>query len=485
MKIYFNLLVVVTLAFCNAVSANQWLSPYPNSEVEKSVKLSGEQTQLMSQFDDSKKSSERFSYTDFIGDVNHTLYEINNVATLKVFENYKHALLTDGFNIVYSCQLDACGDSSDFAEEVGYFQLYNYHRKPYYLLATKGEKPEFAVSLFVGQYNSKTRVMSSSIAIKELETGLIKANTAAFAKQQSNPVTKAPKDDIRGSSDHPLLSRYPGSFIEDYEQIDYEEFSLPTGIFNGKNKALPVEDVTGDITRITYEIRKVSTLKVFHNYVSALTKEGFETVFSCERQACGDDRKAIQALGDHLSVKQVYNYYRQPRYQLMQNTIENQTTFVAFFVGNYQGTTRMQLVIIRTEPLQGDLVKTNPDQVLKQLEQKGKAAIYGIYFDHDKSDIKPESAESLKVIADVLNKNNSLNLYVVGHTDDKGSPEYNLGLSSKRAKAVVKALVSQYGIKESRLIGYGVGPYAPAANNKNDLGRQLNRRVELVERLGN
>nr|WP_228482557.1 OmpA family protein [Pseudoalteromonas sp. bablab_jr010] len=327
--------------------------------------------------------------------------------------------------------------------------------------------------------------MSSSIAIKELETGLIQANTAAFAKQQSNPVTKAPKDDIRGSSDHPLLSRYPGSFIEDYEQIDYEEFSLPTGIFNGKNKALPAEDVTGDITRITYEIRKVSTLKVFHNYVSALTKEGFETVFSCERQACGDDRKAIQALGDHLSVKQVYNYYRQPRYQLMKNTIENQTTFVAFFVGNYQGTTRVQLVIIRTEPLQGDLVKTNPDQVLKQLEQKGKAAIYGIYFDHDKSDIKPESAESLKVIADVLNKNNSLNLYVVGHTDDKGSPEYNLGLSSKRAKAVVKALVSQYGIKESRLIGYGVGPYAPAANNKNDLGRQLNRRVELVERLSN
>jgi outer membrane protein OmpA-like peptidoglycan-associated protein len=45
--------------------------------------------------------------------------------------------------------------------------------------------------------------------------------------------------------------------------------------------------------------------------------------------------------------------------------------------------------------------------------------------------------------------------------------------------------VSQYGIKESRLIGYGVGPYAPAANNKNDLGRQLNRRVELVERLSN
>ena len=123
----------------------------------------------------------------------------------------------------------------------------------------------------------------------------------------------------------------------------------------------------------------------------------------------------------------------------MKNTIENQTTFVAFFVGNYQGTTRVQLVIIRTEPLQGDLVKTNPDQVLKQLEQKGKAAIYGIYFDHDKSDIKPESAGSLKVIADVLSKNNSLNLYVVGHTDDKGSPEYNLGLSSKRAKAVVKA----------------------------------------------
>ena len=100
--------------------------------------------------------------------------------------------------------------------------------------------------------------------------------------------------------------------------------------------------------------------------------------------------------------------------------------------------------------------------------------------DFDSDDLRKDSNNP-----DVLNKNNSLNLYVVGHTDDKGSPEYNLGLSSKRAKAVVKALVSQYGIKESRLIGYGVGPYAPSANNKNDLGRQLNRRVELVERLSN
>ena len=485
MKTFSKALVLLTAIFSYSISAKPLISPYPNSELESSINLAGEQTKLVSQFDMTQKTANRFSYTEHIGDVSHNLYEIKNVATLKVIENYKAALVADGFKIAYSCELESCGTSSDFADTVSYFNPYNYHRKPYYVYATKGEAPDFAVAVFAGQYQNKTRVMVSSVAVKEIETGLIKADAAGFAKQQNNNVAKAAKDDERGSKDHPLLSRYPGSYIESYEQIDYEEFSLPVGAFDTNTKQLPVEKVTGDITRITYVIRQVSTLKIYHNYVSALTKEGFETVFSCEHQTCGKDRKAIQALGDHIAIKQVYNYHRQPRYQLMKSTVENQTTYVGFFVGNYQGNTRVQLVVIRTEPLQEGLVKTNPDQVLKQLEQKGKAAIYGIFFDYDKADIKPESAESLKVIADVLNKNKRLNLYVVGHTDDKGSPEYNLTLSSKRAKAVVKALVAQYGIKESRLTGYGVGPYAPAATNKNDLGRQLNRRVELVERLTN
>ena len=250
-----------------------------------------------------------------------------------------------------------------------------------------------------------------------------------------------------------------------------------------KTNAFPVLDVTGDLTRITYIANKVSTLKIYHNYVSALTKEGFETVFSCQKDECGTKRKETQALGDKLAIKSVYNYFHQPRYQVMKNTVNEQTTYVAFFIGNYQGESRIQLVVARTEPLVTGLIETNSDKVLEQLEQKGKASIYGVLFDYDKATIKAESKEALDVIAQVMEKNKKLSLYVVGHTDDKGSPDYNLNLSKRRADAVVNALIADYGVAKARLLAQGAGPYSPVATNKNDLGRELNRRVELVERL--
>ncbi|RKY96340.1 MAG: OmpA family protein, partial [Ignavibacteriae bacterium] len=75
----------------------------------------------------------------------------------------------------------------------------------------------------------------------------------------------------------------------------------------------------------------------------------------------------------------------------------------------------------------------------------------------------------------------SLKLYVVGHTDMTGEFDYNVGLSLKRANAVIKSLVSEYGIAAERLAGKGAGPLCPIGSNKNEDGRKLNRRVELVE----
>ena len=75
-----------------------------------------------------------------------------------------------------------------------------------------------------------------------------------------------------------------------------------------------------------------------------------------------------------------------------------------------------------------------------------------------------------------------MNIYVAGHTDNKGTLEYNEDLSKRRAQAVAKNLTSKYGIPNDRLVPVGVGPAAPVATNKTEEGRTLNRRVELVER---
>ncbi|UTW00999.1 OmpA family protein [Marinomonas rhizomae] len=485
---------ITYLIFTFDVYAEPLLSPYPNAELQKSVTLAGEETRLLTKFDPTAEKSQQFEYKKFIGDTAHYSYTIKNVASLKVTKNYESALSDAGFKVIYTCSLSDCysGDSYDgsrlIAKKSSYFEASNQFRQPHYIFATKGsEQLEAAISLFVGQYKNSSRILLTTVDIKDIETGLVTADFDAFKKNNDIKVTKPPRKDKGGSSDHPLISRYPGSYIEDYKQVDYEEFSIPVGIVDTKTKTIPTLDVTGDLTQITYVVNRVSTLKIYNNYLSALVKEGFETVFSCQRDSCSNNtrnnriREDIQKLGDKLAVQQAYNYWRQPRYQVMKSTVEGQTTYVAFFIGNYQGDSRIQLVVMRTEPLLTGLIETNSDKVLEQLEQKGKASIYGVLFDYDKAVIKPESKQSLDVIAQVLEKNKALSLYVVGHTDDKGSAEYNLDLSKRRADAVVKALIADYGISKTRLIAQGVGPYSPAATNKNELGRELNRRVELVE----
>lgn len=487
-------LCITFLIFTCNLQAKPLLSPYPNAKLQNSVILAGEETRLVTKFDPTAEKSQRFDYKKFIGDTGHYNYMIKNVASLKVIENYKLALNEAGFIINYTCSLSDCYSENKrremklLAERSSYFNPGNHFQQPYYIYATKSDESlTAAISLFVGQYKSSSQVLLTTIDVKEIETGLITANFDAFTKYNNKKVTKAPRKDEGGSKDHPLISRYPGSYIEDYQQVDYEKYRIPVGVVDKNTNKIPTLDVTGDLTKITYVIENVSTLKIYHNYLSALVKEGFETVFSCQSKECSDNykdrivRKELQKLGDMLAVKQIYNYMHQPRYQVMKSSVEGQTTYVAFFIGNYNGDSRVQLVVMRTEPLLTGLIETNSDKVLEQLKQKGKASIYGVLFDYDKAVIKPESKQSLDVIEQVLNKNKSLSLYVVGHTDDKGSAEYNLNLSKRRADAVVKALITNYGVAEQRLIPQGVGPYSPVATNKNELGRELNRRVELVE----
>jgi outer membrane protein OmpA-like peptidoglycan-associated protein len=108
-------------------------------------------------------------------------------------------------------------------------------------------------------------------------------------------------------------------------------------------------------------------------------------------------------------------------------------------------------------------------------------SIYGVHFDTDRTDIRPESGPTLEEIVKLLQTEPQLTLYVVGHTDNVGARDYNMDLSRRRADAVVEALVGR-GADRSRLEPEGLGPLAPVASNDSDAGRGLNRRVELVAR---
>lgn len=134
-------------------------------------------------------------------------------------------------------------------------------------------------------------------------------------------------------------------------------------------------------------------------------------------------------------------------------------------------------------PPERHYLKANESKkIMKAIEQTGKAVIYGIYFDFDRADIRPDSEPTLSAIAEVLKADPSLKIYIVGHADIIGDYNYNLRLSHDRAAAVVQALNRQYGINRGRLGAYGLGQVAPVETNDTDEGRAKNRRVELVKR---
>jgi len=110
----------------------------------------------------------------------------------------------------------------------------------------------------------------------------------------------------------------------------------------------------------------------------------------------------------------------------------------------------------------------------------GKVIIlHNVYFDFDKAVLRPESKAELNNLIRQMNENPGMKIEIQGHTDSKGSDEYNIRLSRARAKAVLDYLVLQGNISPDRLTAVGYGESMPIASNDLDEGRQLNRRVEF------
>lgn len=149
--------------------------------------------------------------------------------------------------------------------------------------------------------------------------------------------------------------------------------------------------------------------------------------------------------------------------------------------GNSKDCSAIMHKIVRLAPMEQSVVVSSKE-IAKSILDEGKAVFYGLYFDTDKSVLKPESTPTLTEIAKWLKENPGTNVFIVGHTDMQGSVEHNLTLSRSRADAVVTALIKQHGIQESRLKAEGVASFAPVSNNTAEAGRAKNRRVEMVLR---
>ncbi len=307
--------------------------------------------------------------------------------------------------------------------------------------------------------------------------------------------TPAAAQDISGSHDSPLVSRYAGSRIIGYVHSDYGELTLGLGKQVHGPKYAESRHAEGELTRIIYvNPANTSSLQVFRNYQQALAKAGFRTLFTCSGSECGPLFHQVvypQAEEIHDSQESEFAFagVENQRYLAAELDGSGGTAYVALFVardtndgGVYQGSGRGMtlLEVVRSKSMQSGLVTVNAAAMARSIASSGHVALYGIYFDTDKSAIEPKSKATLDQMAELLKSHPGLKVFVVGHTDNAGSLAHNMDLSKRRADAVVRALEREYGIAAARLIPEGVGPLAPVASNDTSAGRAKNRRVELV-----
>lgn len=136
---------------------------------------------------------------------------------------------------------------------------------------------------------------------------------------------------------------------------------------------------------------------------------------------------------------------------------------------------------IPVTPSQGTPVVTVKEESPKTEAAPVQPRLRVVYFDFDLYDISDLASGILDELAAEMKADAALNVLVIGHTDSKGSEEYNLRLSLERAEAVKEYLVGK-GIGAGRIATQGVGADEPAASNDNEGGRALNRRAVIINR---
>jgi peptidoglycan-associated lipoprotein len=118
----------------------------------------------------------------------------------------------------------------------------------------------------------------------------------------------------------------------------------------------------------------------------------------------------------------------------------------------------------------------SPEQ---QAMEAAKAVGVIVYFDYDRAEIKPEYVPIVAAHAKFLNGSPQRKVRLEGHSDERGSREYNIGLGERRAQAVRRALMLQ-GVNESQITTVSYGEERPAVQGGDEAAYAKNRRVELV-----
>ena len=254
--------------------------------------------------------------------------------------------------------------------------------------------------------------------------------------------------DADGARDHPMFSRMPGYYIEEYDAQDFSSVELDTD---------PPRKVEGRYWKISYWLkegaRKAGPVQIARNYTDLAIKRGGRKLL--------DDVDS----GGGSTIAQM--------------PIEGKNIYLQVNVSN--GGEVYELTVVEEAGME-QKVEFTAMELARALDDNGSVALHNILFDTGKATLKPESASALAPVGELLKSDAALKLEIQGHTDNVGQAAANLKLSQDRAAAVKSYLVATFGIPAARLTTSGFGDTKPVAPNTAETGRARNRRVELVKK---
>ncbi len=270
--------------------------------------------------------------------------------------------------------------------------------------------------------------------------------------------------------DHPLITPYAGSVLEERRFEAYAEYLRVVGREGGRSVTQRLE---GRLTRLRYENPGGrSTFEIIRNYRDALEKRGLRADYECSRrEQCGNTAKpSWQSLnGINLGVAGDVRY--------LTGVLRDGggDAYVAIAVN--PNVTYVH--VLEAARMDRDMVSVDAAAMAAGLDKDGRITLQGIYFDTGAATLTPASNPALDQVAQLMREQPDLRLLVAGHTDATGGAENNQRLSQARAEAVRNALLSR-GVPAVRLAAQGMGSSVPVADEGTEQGRALNRRVELV-----
>jgi outer membrane protein OmpA-like peptidoglycan-associated protein len=243
--------------------------------------------------------------------------------------------------------------------------------------------------------------------------------------------------------DHPVIKPIPGFILDDSEIKDFAAFTFE---YEEDDKSME-KQVKGKYWFLYYEYRKAdkkyTELEIIENHKQAALEKGGKILKEDEPKLDFTVPYSGGTIWVHLHA--------------WENSYE--------------------LTIIEEKRFKKKLV-FSADEMKKKLDEEGHIALYGIYFDLDKSTLKAGSEKVLIEMVKLMKNYADLKIEIQGHTDSTGTKEHNVKLSERRAQTV-KSFLALYGVDSSRMTAKGFGPDQPVASNDTDEGRALNRRVEL------